>query len=581
MNWTRNFRLMGFIVLVLTASLVLLYSEFAKPPGVIVIYVGAESPCKEIITMGSIITEVAGIPIKDSADFKRVTEGIEDITTFIINDNPRICDIPKNSSLEVTVENIKKGGLSLGIDIGGGTFYLFKLEGNSLQDVLESIKSRINQYGLVNTKVGSFDNENIQIITDSEEEKYVRFLTERGSVEGGLILNVEKDEFVFNDKTYKLDLKNGKSVSINGTEYKPGQYFTLDDVKIKVENISRNVTTFFVKIFDEGDLTPTKDPANSRRLMKQDSGYVFVVPILLSEEASENFAKATKGQEIIINPATGESFLKNSLLLSIDDEEFVNLPISSQDAGKEKNELIIWGYRVRREDANNDMLRLSTLIKTKRLKTNLILKKTGSYASKSGGLFVISLLYTVLIAIVATSVAFLVKYHKKGIISLPLILVCLSEFLFILSVISLEWFVFLIFFFGVGSVLIKEEIRNWINWLAVFLMFVITIGITMSKWVLGIPSIMGLIFVLLISLGQGVFMSYQPLKKRETYTLADYRQSIDKIWLFTTIVTIIFFVLFLIGEPYREFAMTTSLGLMIATTITIPIYSSIIEKIVR
>ena len=580
MNLIKNFGLMGFISLVLISSFIILYSELSKSSGVVVTYVGAATPCKEIINMGSVITQVAGMQIKDSAGFSKVTKGIEGITTFMIDDNPRSCDIPENSSLDVTVENIQKGGLNFGIDVSGGKIYSFKFENNDSQKILKSIKSRAKYYDLANTRVELSDS-TIQIITSPEEEKYVRFLTERGIIEGNLIVKIQKDEFVLNDKTYKLILKNEKSVSINDTEYKPGQYATIDDVKIKIENISKNVTTLSLNIFNEGDLTLATGSTNTRRLVKQGNGYAFVVPVLLSKEAGENFAKVTKGQEVIIDPTSGQSYLKNSLVVLVNDQEFINLPISGQDAGKELKELIIWGYKVRKEDATNDMIRLSTLIETKRLETNLDLEKNDIYKAKTGNIFIISLLFTVLAATIATSFLFLVKYRKRGIIVLPLILISLSEFLLILGTVSFGWFVLLVFFIAVVSVLIKGDIRNWINWLTIFLMFIIVIGITMSKWVLGIPSLIGLMLVFLISIGQGIFMSYQILKKREIYTVTDYKLSMDKIWLLTTVATIIFFVLFLIGGQYREFAMTAGLGLFITTTITTPAYSSIIEKVIK
>jgi hypothetical protein len=273
--------------------------------------------------------------------------------------------------------------------------------------------------------------------------------------------------------------------------------------------------------------------------------------------------------------------LKNSLIIFIDDQEFANIPISGQDAGTVKDELIIWGYKVRKDDATNDMLRLSTLIETKRLEADLTLEKSDIYTSQSGEFFIFSLLYTALIVIVATALVFFMKYRKRGMIILPLILLCLAEFLLILGVVSFGWFVFIIFFFGVISILTKGEIRNWVSWVSVFLMFVIAIGMVMGKWVIGIPSIVGLMVVFLISIGQGVFMIYQFLKKRETYTITDYRLSMDKNWLFTTVAIVVFFILFLIGGQYREFAVTTSVGLFIASAIIIPVYYSIIEKVVK
>jgi hypothetical protein len=583
----KDYRLLSFIVLVLIALALFLYTTLAKSNGVVITYVSLNTPCKDVMTIGSVITEIADLPIRNLDDFNRAKTNLEGITTIMINNNPRSCNIPKNSTLDVSVDDLKRSGLSLSTEIGGGNSYLFKPEDTSqtvLQQTVDSIKSRIKQYDLANTKV-ELSGDNIRVITGFDEDNYARFLTEHGVLEGRLILKVgtteNKSEFVFNDKTYKLAFKGNKSIILNNSEYKVGDYFTLDGVKIKVESITRNTTTFFANIFDENDLTLIKDKSGvvSKRLMKQQSGYVFVFYVNLSKETSENFAKATKGQEVTISP-TGESFLRNSLVIFVDDQETINIPISGEEAGKEKNELAIWGYRVRMEDAESLMTRLITLIETNRLPIKLNLLKIESYAPSMGEFFISLLMYTALILSASVVILFLAMFKKRGIVVLPLILMCLSELLLIVGVISLKWFVLLIFFVGVGFALNNNEINNWKNWLAVGLIFMMMVGIAMSKWVLGVYSIVGMVATLFIGFGCGVLISYNFLKKKEAFTQIEQKQTLKKVWLFTFVVSIVLFILFFF-TPYREFAMTTVVGLMATTTIISPVYSSVIQKIIK
>jgi hypothetical protein len=587
MKLMKDYRLMGFFVLVLIALALFLSSELIKSTGVVVTYVGPDTPCKDVLTIGSVITEVFNTPVGNSNDFKRAISNLEGITTFMINNNPRTCNIPKNSTLDVTVEDIKRGGLNLGLEIGGGQSYLFKTENTSqtvLQQTLNSIKSRAKQYDLANTRVELSDS-NIQVITGSNEDNYVRFLTEQGVLEGRLILKVSisenKSELVFNDKTYKLTLKGNKSVVLNGSEYKVGDYFNLDDVKIKVTDITKNTTTLSVNIFNEGDLTLIKDKSDvvSKRLVKQQNGYAFVFYVNMSKKASENFAKATKGQEVMISP-TGESYLKNSLVIFVDDQEIINLPVNGQDAGKEKNDLTIFGYSSGMDDAAMMMTRFITLIETKRLPIKLNLLNVESYVPQMDGFYLNLLLYTVFILSAFVLVLFLVRYKKRGIVVLPLILMCLSELLLIIGVISLKWFALLIFFFGVGFVISKNEIKSWMDWLAVGLMLIMVIGIVMSKCFLGVYSIIGMIVTLIIGFGEVVFMTHQFLKNKEAYSLVEYKQSLKKVWLFTTIVSVVLFIVFFF-TLYREFGMTTIVGLLLSTTIISPVYSSIVERMIK
>jgi len=231
------------------------------------------------------------------------------------------------------------------------------------------------------------------------------------------------------------------------------------------------------------------------------------------------------------------------------------------------------------EDTSTLMMRLISLIETKRLPINLNLLRMEEYSPKTGN-YLNLLSYTVLISSVFVAVLFLARYKKRGVVILPLILMCLSELLLIVSVVSVKWFALLIFFFGVSFALSKDEIKGWKSWLAVGFMLMMTIGIVMSKWVFSVYSIFGMIATLLIGIGETVFMSHQFLKKREAYSLVEQKQALKKIWLFTVVASVVLFIIFFF-TPYREFGMTTIVGLIVSTTIVSPVYSSIIERIIK
>jgi len=585
MGLMKNIRVIVLIVLVLIALALLVLPKFLKPGGVIVTSVEADSPCKDIITIGSVITGVGGRPARNSNDFTRFTKNIEGTITFIVNNNPRSCRISEDSTLGVTVKNIEGEGLNLGVDVWGGTFYSFKPEEGVSEQTVEVLESRANRYGLSNIRIESEDSL-IRIVIGPEEEEYLGLLTEQGALEGKLIQTVEfideGGEFTFNDKTYEVSLKNDKSILINDSEYTVDQYFSLDEVELRVVNISGNVTTFSVDVFDEKDLTSIKDPrTGSERMIKQDSGYVYAIPVLLSEEASKNFAKATKGQEVTINPATGESFLINPLIISIDGKSFIDLPVSGLDTEKEKKDLIVWAYRATLKEATNDMLRLKSIIETKRLPTKLVLMDSGDFSSTSGEFFTSLPLYTILIVSVVASILFFVRYRKRGVIVLPLILMILVEIVLILGTISSPWFVVLIFLVGVGLTIIKGEVRGWISLLTIFLMFISVVGIVMSKWVLDAPSIMGLAVVTVFSIGQATFMGDRGLVGEESYTPTDYKCSLRILWLSTTVATLILLPLFFVGGMFKGFFMTAIIGVLASATVTKPTYTDVIKKVCK
>ena len=585
----KDVRLISLIVLILVSLTLIIYPRFSGGAGVIVTSLGDDTPCKEVITVGSTIRGVAGRTVSNKDDFIRFSKNLKGPITLIINDNPRSCTIPENSTLNVSVKNIGGGGIKFGINIGGGTLYLFKPRENVSETVtqktLEVLKSRMKIYDLSNTRIRNVEDNLIEIIMGPEEEEYLNFLTERGVLEGGLIQKVElkdrKGNFKFNDKTYEVVLKDDEIVLVNGSEYILNQHFTLDDIEFQVRNITGNTTTFFVNMFDEGELTIQEEAQTgaSKRIIKQEGGYVYVIPVLLSEKAGKNFAKATKGQEMIIDPGSGESFLQNPLVLSVDGNLIVDLPISGSDAGKEIENLIIWEFKSTIGEATSDMTRLVSVLEAKRLSTNLVLVKTETFSPTLDDSLITLPLYTILIITVVASVLFFVRYRKRGVMVLPLLLLSFCGIVLVFGVLSFQWFVLLIFLFGLPIVLISGEAREWTSWLSLFLMFIMVAGIVVSKCVFDFSTIIGLLTIFIFSVCQGSVVGDRFLTGKKVYTQAEYKHVLHRMWILTTIVTLALTVLFFVGSSFRSFAMATIIGVLTSTTITTPIYYNLIEKV--
>ncbi len=314
------------------------------------------------------------------------------------------------------------------------------------------------------------------------------------------------------------------------------------------------------------------------RLTKQGSGYVFIVSVSLSEDASKNFAKITKGQEVVINPSTGESFLINPLIISIDDEPVVNLPISGMDIGTEKRDLIIWEYELMLDQATNDMLRLLSIINSKRLPTELNLIKTDTFKSEKS--FLSLFLYIPSIFLGGLLIFSFARHRKEGIFSFPLILIILGEVTIILSILITPWLIVLFLLFGIGFSLTNGEVHGWFGWLGIFLMVVMTVGIAMSKWVLDVSALVGIVSTIVITGILGMSVSEKIITKK-IHVSSDYKNFSKVIWKLTTIVLAILSILFFVGGYLRGFALTTFIGMMVCTTMSIPIYYDLIGRYLK
>jgi len=583
----KNVRLIILVCLVLISSIAIAYPWFFKTEGIIVTSVGVNSACKDVISVGSVIREINDKSIRNSNEFLEVTKNLKGAITLIINNNPRSCSIPENSTLDVGVRGIKTKGLKLGIDVGGGLFYLYKPEKNvsatTLQNILNVIEYRVKKYSLINTRA-EIENNSIRILTDPVEEEYISYLVEQGVLEGKFIQPIKmmnnKGEFTFNDKTYEIILKDMNLIAINNSDYRTNQYLTLDEIVFHVKNVSLNTTELSMIVFNDKDLAAQESDLRTKysRIMKQGNNYVFIINTRLSQEASKNFGKVTKGQEITISPS-GESFLRDPIIITIDENPIVDLPVRGVDVGREMEELVIWGFRTTTEEATKDMLRLMSTIETKRLPSKLVLLKTGLFTSSSGEFFITLSFYMPLVTFVITTILFFVRYRKGVIVVLPLVLTILSELLIILGTITLPWFALLIFLFGVSITLIKNEIHGWLSWLTISLMLIMTIGIVMSNWVLNASSIVGVIVFVAISSSLGFIIGGGVLVGKEIFSHSEYKRSSRKIWAFTTVIMLLVFTLFFVGSVFSGAAMIIFIGLLTCVTITKPIYYSIIQKI--
>jgi hypothetical protein len=556
-----------------------------KPTGIIVASVSENSPCKDIISVGSTITGIGNKVVKNSNEFIEATKNLEGTVTFMINDNPRSCNIPKNAQLNVSVTNVKGGGIKLGVDIYGGTNYLFKTQ-NSPDVLINKMEQRAIKYGLSNTKIELYNDTFIRILTSPDEESYVKLLTEPGKLEGKIIQTIifegKSVEFTFNDNIYEMGLKNEKSVTINKSDYEIGQNFKLDGVDAVIENISKNTTSISFTIFEDTGLTLVQNTKlGSSRIAKQSGGYVFAVPVELSDKASEDFKKATKSLEVIVNPTTGESYSKFPISILIDGKIFTTIPILSTELGVKTKNLVLWGYTPRMDDATEKMIRLKTIVEMKSLPQELTLVKKDVFKSNSWESLITSFLFVVLIMSAITSALFFVKFRKNGLASLPLILMTLSIVIIIFGVISLQWFALIIFFVGVGLIILKGGIYDLKSWVGVILFFILIVGSAMNEWILNTSLMLGLMAVIPICLAQGIFVGMRILKKKESYDFSDNKNTLKKLWLFSAIFVAVLIVLYFVGGMFTGFAMVVSIGLWINLSLIIPNYTDIAKKFIK
>ena len=126
LKWSKNIRVMVWVGLLVIALLVVVRSKMSIKSELVVISISEDSACRDIIKEGSSIRQINGIKLNTQEDFSRITKDLEGITTFVVDGNPRTCNIPENSPLNVIVKVVEGKWLNFGVDVDEGIMFLIR-----------------------------------------------------------------------------------------------------------------------------------------------------------------------------------------------------------------------------------------------------------------------------------------------------------------------------------------------------------------------------------------------------------------------------------------------------------------------
>ncbi len=584
MKLLKDPRFIIWISLVLISLLLLIYPSFSKKSGVVVTFVSDNFTCSNIISEGDNIIEISGQPIKNSDDFYSILNNVNGPTTFIINNNPKTCDISENSNLNITVKNIESKNLEFGIDIEGGTRILLKVENSTKEtrdQVLRIIETRINLYGLKEMRISPVGNDLIQVETSSSNAEEVKeFLVKQGKFEAKIqeiiLLNNSIGEFKLDDKQHKIEIKNNK-IYVDGSSYEDN--FEIDGIRFEIKNYTDENIILFADVFTGDDIANVFTDQQHSRLSYVGNMYQFMFTVQISRDGAQKFAKITKGQEIVISQ-NGESHLKTPLVLFLDEKEVSSLSISSDLAGEEILTPSITGTRETKEDAIKEMNRMESILQSGSLPAKPEIVKMDTISPFLGRDFIHSTLYVILVSCIVVCLIVFVRYRNFKIV-FPMIAATLSEIVLILGIASSQLFGALVLITAISLIIVKGEANKWLRWVTIFLMFVMGFAVVLSKWVLDIPAFAGLIAIIGTSIGQMIIITDQVIFGNKEYSFnKKYNKALDMIWnSAATVVAAMFPLIFLGTGMLKGFAITIVIGVTVGIMITRPAYAAILEKL--
>ena len=386
-------------------------SIFGFPPtffqkGVIITSVEQNSTALEQgLTSGQIITSIDGNKISNLEDFLSSLQGkfsSENVKTIITTNKGEFI-LYSNKAPKITVSEIPKTNIRLGLDLAGGSRALIKaqdtkLSSSQINDLISITQNRLDVYGISDI--------NIRPVSDLTGEHYM--LVE---IAGATPSDLE--ELI--SKQGKFEAKIGDEVVFVGGEKDISSVCRNDATCAGVEACNPSEEGYFCN-------------------------YRFV--IYLSEDAAKRHADITDKLDISTN---NSGYLEKKLDLYLDDKLIDSLWISEGLKGRVTTQIQIQGSgsgetnQLAYDSSLTSMNKLQTILITGSLPYKLEIVKLDTISPTLGKDFINSIFLAGLAALIAVSLIVFLRY-KNFKSSIALLLTSVSEIVIILGIASfIDW----------------------------------------------------------------------------------------------------------------------------------------------
>lgn len=374
--------------------------------GVLVTSIEAENNTlfEQGLNQGDIITSIDGKSVETLQDFTKIitekfSEGKEVKTQIQTEDQEFI--IYTSEFPDLTVAEIPKSNLKLGLDLAGGSRAIIKAENKTLssaeiKDLVDITQNRLNAFGLSDL--------NVMPVSDLSGENFMLI-----EIAGATPKDLEK----MISEQGKFEAKIGNETVFTGGE-KDISSVGRDAQNARIESCGR-----------------TQEGSYSCR---------FSFTITLSTKAARTHARITDDLEI--NRSSQGNYLSEELVLILDGTETDRLKISESLKGREETRISISGSGEGESEeeaynaAKDNMKQMQTVLMTGSLPYKLEIVKLDTISPLLGKEFIRSIFLAGAVAILLVSLIIFIRYRSwKS--SLALIAVTVSEVVIVLGVAAL------------------------------------------------------------------------------------------------------------------------------------------------
>jgi len=592
----KHWRILLLVIMV-SASLLTI---FLRPQynGVQIAYVYADSPAKNVLQQGMIISQVNGVPIHSIEEWTSATKNISGEFKLKVNNNDYKFNL-NSTGMGVEVNDVDRTNLDFGIDIKGGTRIILKPKENAssqmLDQIIGTLQTRANIYGLREIKFtparGISGDYYVEVEASGVGREVVdTLLSKQGNFEAKIVkpvyLSGNKGVFDLGENKYDVEYFGNETVKISNLTVKMNDSFVLDNIDFEFVNVTQsNVLLFLGSAYKGNDIEMVYTDAQHSGIIPGKNYFEFYFGVLVSEKGAERFAKITSGIPSQLDLNSGDYYLKDTkILLYLDNQQVSDLRIASTLGGKAYTTPQITGSRESKDTALEEKLKLQTILRSGALPVSLETVSVGVISPTLGSGFIFSVAFAACLAAVVVMAIIFVRYRKLG-VALPIALIGFSEVVIILGIAATnDWFIW-------GTALVLNSIivmlawwkkyemdpTSWIGAMLIPLLGLLT-------WTIDLPVISGIIATVGMSVDSMIIIADETLsgsgEKKILFTIRDkIKRAFFIIFGSASTVIAAMTPLIFIGIGFvRGFAITTIIGVLVGILITRPAYAEIVES---
>ena len=422
----KNWKVILLILLIIAS--VLLISPNFSPNGVVVSYKSKNSTIP--IAVGDIIYK-----INDKiATIEDLQKEYNNIVKFDTNKGEKLIRV--NGTLGLEAKNTPSTRLTFGLDIEGGVRAVIKpesLDNNTLDQIISTLQTRINVYGLREANFRSIKSGNegfVEIVMAGGNREELKDLLERqGKFEATIPVMIKHNKTLeFNNK-YNIEVF-GDNVKIGENILKLNDSTTIDGIDIKILSIMNDTANISTTVFTGEDVIIVYfDPQRSGVEPVQGGGYKWFFQVKLSESGAQRFAYVTKNLDRVFS-AGSESYLSSKIYLYLDNDLIDILSISSDLKGHAVQEPSVTGFANDAQSAVKTQRTLQSILRSGSLPSKIEIVQLEIISPNLGSAFLSNVMIAIVSAVLAVSIVIAIRYRKKEIV-IPMLMTSMSEVIII------------------------------------------------------------------------------------------------------------------------------------------------------